>query len=253
MSKSISRRDFLKGSAASALGLAAASMLSGCANENQECPTQEKVECEATNGKDWLGVEPTIADSEIAQTIDCEVLVVGCGNAGNFAACSAAENGAKTICIDQWSELASSGIRDTLAAIGTKQQIANNDVPDKQKVIQLLQQQSNGYGSYDLHKLWADNSGEALDWYIDLLAKSGVHVLHEVDDHTLEHNYPMFDVGHSVQWEDHEYSSQFTMKYVVEYGKSIGVDYQWNKKMIKLVKEGEKVVGIIAQDTETDK
>lgn len=244
----ISRRDFLKGSAATALGLAATTMLGGCAS-NEECPSVEPCVCEPT-ANDWLGVAPEIADSEIVETIECDVLVVGCGCAGTFAACSAAENGAKTICIDQYPEGASSGIRDTLAAIGSKQQIANNDNPDKFKVIQMLQQQSNGYGSMELYNLWADNSGEAIDWYTDILAKNGIQFLHEVDDHSVPSNYPIADVGHSIQWGTNEYSSQFSMKFVNEYGKSIGVEYHHKTTMIKLTKDGNKVTGIIATNPE---
>lgn len=47
----------------------------------------------------WLGEAPSIAESEISQTLECEVLVVGAGTSGLFAACSAAEGGAKTLVI----------------------------------------------------------------------------------------------------------------------------------------------------------
>ena len=244
MKKNMTRRDFLKGTAVSALGIAATSLLGGCSAE-QECPTVEPCVCEPSKNA-WLGTAPEIADSEITKAIDCDVLVVGCGCAGTFAACSAAENGAKTICIDQYPEGASSGIRDTIAAIGSKQQIANNDNPDKFKVIQMLQQQSNGYGSMELYHLWADNSGEAVDWYTDILDKNGIKFLHEVDDHTVPSNYPLADVGHSIQWGTNEYSSQFSMKFVNDYGKSIGVEYHFKTQMIKLTKDGNKVTGIIA-------
>lgn len=248
MNKNISRREFLKGTAASALGLAATGLLAGCSS-NEECPTVEPTVCEPSK-TDWLGTAPVISESDIAETISCDVIVVGNGTAGAFAACSAAENGAKTICIDQFPEGASSGIRDTIAAIGSKQQIANNDNPDKFQVIQMMMQQSNGYGNFDLYRLWADNSGEAIDWYTDILEKNGVHFLHEVDDHSVPSNYPLADVGHSIQWENHEYSEQFTLQFVNEYGKSIGVEYHFETKMIELTKDGNKVTGLIATNAE---
>ena len=49
----------------------------------------------------WLGTAPVIADSDIVDTFETEVLVVGGGTGGLFAACSAAENGAKTLVIDK--------------------------------------------------------------------------------------------------------------------------------------------------------
>ena len=48
---------------------------------------------------DWLGEAPEITD--VAATYDTEVLVIGAGTAGWFAACSAVEEGAKTILIRQ--------------------------------------------------------------------------------------------------------------------------------------------------------
>lgn len=49
----------------------------------------------------WPGTAPVIADSDIVETYETEVLVVGGGTGGLFAACSAAENGAKTLVIDR--------------------------------------------------------------------------------------------------------------------------------------------------------
>ena len=67
----------------------------------------------------WLGKAPEIADSQITETFQTEVLVVGGGTGGLFAACSAAENGAKTLVIDK---VTSGGIRDDLGAINSRYQ-----------------------------------------------------------------------------------------------------------------------------------
>ena len=50
------------------------------------------------------------------------MLVVGAGSSGSFAAAAAAEAGAKTILIEKFGHDMASGIRDTLAACGSKQQ-----------------------------------------------------------------------------------------------------------------------------------
>ena len=44
-------------------------------------PAQQPTE-EASSTADWLGEEPEIAESDIKQTVDCEVLVVGAGWSG---------------------------------------------------------------------------------------------------------------------------------------------------------------------------
>ena len=48
---------------------------------------------------DWLGQEPEIAEEEITAEYECDVLVIGAGTAGTFAAAAAVEEGAKTILI----------------------------------------------------------------------------------------------------------------------------------------------------------
>lgn len=91
--KGISRRDFLKGTAAGALGVAAAGLLGGCASttEKQECPPCESTSSASSAG--WPAVEALepkvpmegvvafvkepIADSEIVKTENVDVVVCG--------------------------------------------------------------------------------------------------------------------------------------------------------------------------------
>ena len=89
-------------------------------------PAQQSTE-ETSSTADWLGEAPEIAESDIKQTVDCEVLVVGAGSSGTFAAAAAAEAGAKTILIEKFGHDMASGIRDTLAACGSKQQQEDGD------------------------------------------------------------------------------------------------------------------------------
>ena len=109
---------------------------------------------------DWLGEAPVIEESQVVDTLETEVLVIGAGTAGLFAACAAVEEGAKTLLIEKMDEeFGGSGIRDTLGAIGSREQLEDGDNPDKFDVITELYRQSNGYGDQRLYKLWADNSG----------------------------------------------------------------------------------------------
>ena len=118
--KGISRREFLKGTAASALGVAALGLLGGCAAENEPtvnepCPTAESA------ADDWLGQEPQIDAEAIKETLETEVLVVGAGTGGMFAACSAAENGAKVLVVETY--LTGGGIRDDMGAFNSRYQM----------------------------------------------------------------------------------------------------------------------------------
>ena len=200
-------------------------------------------------GQDWLGQEPEIAEGDIVQTVDCEVLVVGAGSSGCFAAASAAEAGAKTILIEKFGHDMASGIRDTLAGCGSKQQIADGDDVDKKDAVRYLCNWSQGYTKRSLAQLWADKSGETMDWFADRLAEGGMAFRHEIDDHTLPSNYEVLDVGHSTQYED-EYYDQMTMDIVLDYARSKGLEVQYEITMVKLEKAEGRVTGLIAKNAD---
>lgn len=198
---------------------------------------------------DWLGTAPEIKESDVVKTVDTEVLVIGAGTAGLFAACAAVEEGAKTVLIEKFGEdYGGSGVRDTLAAIGSKQQIENKDNPDKFDVITEMYRQSNGYGDQRLYKVWADYSGEAIDWYTERMAEAGYRFLHEVDDHSHTVRYPVYDVGHSIQFSDlgDDYEGK-TAEALKAYAKGLGLEIHYDTSLVELIKEGDKVTGIYAK------
>ena len=196
---------------------------------------------------DWLGEAPVIADSDVVETIDTEVLVIGAGTAGLFAACAAVEEGAKTILIEKMDEeFGGSGIRDTLAAIGSREQLADGDNPDKFAVITEMYRQSNGYGDQRLYKLWADNSGEAIDWYTDRVTEGGLRFRHEVDSHAEQVRYPIFDVGHSLQMSDTQGEHGATANILKKYGMELGLEIHYKTSLVSLIREEKAVTGIYA-------
>ena len=59
------------------------------------------ISCIKENGPATATNEPpSQTHNRVKQTVDCEVLVVGAGSSGSFAAAAAAEAGAKTILSD---------------------------------------------------------------------------------------------------------------------------------------------------------
>ncbi len=200
---------------------------------------------------DWLGEEPEIAESEIAETVDTEVLVVGAGHSGSFAACSAVENGAKTLLIEKMNHDLASGIRDTLAAVNSRQQVENRDNPDADTVIRYICDWSQGYAKRSLVKTWAENSGETMDWFAERIAATDRlgGFLHEVDEHRPEDNYPAYDVGHSIQYTG-EYYEQLTMDVLLEYAQGLGLEVRYETPMVKLETKDGRVTGVIAKDSE---
>ena len=206
-----------------------------------------EVPAEADSAADWLGEAPVIAEADVVETFDTEVLVIGAGTAGLFAACSAVEEGAKTILIEKMNaEYGGSGIRDTLGAIGSREQLADGDNPDKFAVITELYRQSNGYGDQRLYKVWADNAGEAIDWYTDRLTEGGLRFHHEVDSHAESVRYPIYDVGHSLQMSDTEGAHGATANILKQYALGLGLEIHYDTSLVSLIKEDGAVIGIYA-------
>lgn len=243
----ISRRNFLTGSAAA--GALAAFSLAGCAPQGAvSSKANAAPNSSAETTTDWLGSAPAITEDQVKKTFDADVIVVGAGTSGLFAACSAIEQGASCIVIDKLaSDVIGNGIRDTFAGVGSKQQLADGQNPNKFDVINELVRQSNGYGDDRLYKLWADLSGEAMDWYTDRLAEKGTAFMHEFDDHSNPTRFVSHEVGHSIQWGDMESSKQYASSIILEYGLSKGLEHHSDTTLLSLIKENSRVVGLYAQ------
>lgn len=210
-------------------------------------PAEQPLEEDAS--ADWLGEEPVVDEADITETVECEVLVVGAGSSGCFAAAAAAEAGADTLLIDRFGHDMASGIRDTLAACGSSEQQADGADVDKQVAARYICDWSQGYARYSLAKLWADRSGETIDWYTNVLAESGVSFRHEIDEHQAS-NYQYLDVGHSIQYTDN-YTETLAMDAVLDYAEGHGLTVRYETTMVKLEKDGSgRVTGIIAKNAD---
>lgn len=176
---SFSRRHFitstLAASAAAALGLA------GCApqgtptaatgGEAAEGAAASNTPAEGVPSADapaWLGEAPAITDADCAETVDCEVLVIGAGCSGLVAANFAAMEGAKTLLIEKFEK--GTGLRGSaIGAVGSrKQQEAGVNI-DPQEICNDLVHYSLNNANMDLYQLWAAHSAEAVNWYCDLV------------------------------------------------------------------------------------
>lgn len=126
----LSRRRFLQGAGAAG-ALAAISATLGCAPQ-AAAPAEETAQGEASAQNAWLGAEPEIAESGIVETFETEVLVVGGGTSGLFAAASAAESGAKTMVVEKFE---GGGIRVGFGALNSRLQNEAGIVPEKHKIV----------------------------------------------------------------------------------------------------------------------
>ncbi len=107
-----SRRDFLKGAALTSAALAGASFLSACSsgtsseNVSSDSATADSGRVTGYCGPgDWLGEAPAVADSQITDTIDVDVVILGNGHSGVGAAMGATDAGLTAAVIEKqaWS------------------------------------------------------------------------------------------------------------------------------------------------------
>ena len=143
----ISRRNFLSGAAVMGAALAGVAGLSGCApstasSKDKAAASSESsattVGYDGTGALPWLGEKPEIADADVAESIDADVVVVGLGCAGVPAARAAAEAGAKVVCLETSSKLNSAASDMAIFGGQTQAQWGRGDgFLDKKMVVNM--------------------------------------------------------------------------------------------------------------------
>lgn len=114
----------------------------------------------------WLGCPPDIADSEVEQTLEADVVVVGAGLAGVAAARAAAELGCTVVILEKCS--APQARSGDFAVLDS--QVADvwgrRDV-DKVQIVNDLMRDMAYKPSQSILRRWAQEAGEAFDWYLE--------------------------------------------------------------------------------------
>lgn len=116
--------------------------------------------------EEWVTKEPEIKDSEINRTLETDIIIVGAGLAGVAAAREATELGAKVIVFEKCKiPQARSG---DFAILDSK--IAKKwgrDNIDKNQLVADLMKDMGYRVNQAILKTWAENAGEAFDWYLE--------------------------------------------------------------------------------------
>lgn len=172
----LSRRSFLTGAAASG-ALAAVGALAGCSPQ-----ASAKADDTANNTKQASGEakasvfdKPASVASQVKETKDYDVVVVGGGNSGVVGALELAQLGAKVLLIEQTS--ACTIYAGDIDALDSTIQKDKGIEIDKEWVIKDLVRYGQGKVDESLIRQWAYNAGSFIDWYQTNLQKKGLDVM----------------------------------------------------------------------------
>jgi hypothetical protein len=242
----LSRRYFLKGVAASAVGVAAGSVL-------EPSPGNAEAISNKNANPAWLEEAPVISDDKIADTITADIVVVGGGNAGSMCAMAAAEKGGATIAVIE------SQARDKISYYGlhdighlNSQYCLSRGIP-KIKVGEFVaewQRRNNNRSDPRLIKKFADNSGELVDWlmtYAPGEVLNSVSIITGLDSKTRQTNKRYFEMGAEIN-KFHCWKGSINMNYnkaaptYIARAEKQGAVWYWEHKGVVLITETSNVV-----------
>lgn len=254
MKNELSRRSFLKGAALSALAVGTMGMGTGVA----EAPVENEQGTGKWYDEKYFAKPAPITD--IVETIDADVVVVGAGNGGCVSVVSAAELGAKVVWVEK-----NAGPITWAGEIGAY----NSKLMKEKYGIEYTQEQLNEiindicrYGSYEVDQrliaLWVNESGRTMDWFVDKMKAKGIETFIETDmKKTLYKNEVQTHTVYKGEFKElgpNFMGSQVANPLWVEYAEEMGVTKLFLHTAKQLVQdENGKVTGIIVQRNEDGK
>jgi fumarate reductase flavoprotein subunit len=172
----LSRRGFLTGAAATG-ALAAMGALAGCSPKASAEATQENGAGSAAEGAKTASVfdQPESVASQVKETKDYDVVVVGGGNSGVVGALELAQLGANVLLVEQTT--ACTKYAGDIDALDSQIQKDQGIDIDKEWVIKDLVRYGQGKVDENLIRQWAYNAGAFIDWYQENMQKKGLDVM----------------------------------------------------------------------------
>lgn len=241
----VSRRGFLEAGTAMVAGLGLG-MFGSEASQAWAASEGDQSEVSAAAAEiDWLGVAPEISEDEITEVVDVEVLVVGAGVTGLFCAAGIGEAGGKTLVVEKKS--APGMFRTDIGGIDSRLQKELGVSVDKAAIVNDIQRYVSGQADGRLLKVWADESGEAVDWMLDMFDEAGIEYYLETDPGSEDMIYKEWTVTHGFN------DAATAMDALVGKVEGSGGDIRFNTRMLKLERvEDGRVTGAICQNLEDE-
>ena len=212
------------------------------------------------DANDWLGKEPDIDETAITETVDTDILIVGAGNGGMFAAAYAAANGLNFRVIEQ-----NANVQDTRHWYGAVDSAAAKEAgepaTDKAKLLSEISRYASGKCDQRVVKTWINESAAMHDfmrsiledkygWVCDFTSGSEAAWPTENAEHNTDYLFPV---------QEHNYMASESAsglarnELLLQYIQELGYDVDFKTSLAKLEKNSEgRITGIIAQNTEDD-
>lgn len=209
---------------------------------------------------DWLGKEPDIDETAITETVDTDILIVGAGNGGMFAAAYAAANGLNFRVIEQ-----NANVQDTRHWYGAVDSAAAKEAgepaTDKAKLLSEISRYASGKCDQRVVKTWINESAAMHDfmrsiledkygWVCDFTSGSEAAWPAENAEHNTDYLYPV---------QEHNYMASESAsgtprnELLLQYIQELGYDVDFKTSLAKLEKNSDgRITGVIAQSTEDD-
>ena len=212
------------------------------------------------DANDWLGKEPDIDETAITETVDTDILIVGAGNGGMFAAAYAAANGLNFRVIEQ-----NANVQDTRHWYGAVDSAAAKEAgepaTDKAKLLSEISRYASGKCDQRVVKTWINESAAMHDfmrsiledkygWVCDFTSGTEAAWPAENAEHNTDYLYPV---------QEHNYMASESAsglprnELLLQYIQELGYDVDFKTSLAKLEKNSDgRITGIIAQSTEDD-
>lgn len=256
------RRDFLKGAAATAATVAFTGVMAGCSpktNEGNAIPDEVNLNSKWYD-ESYLKKPALIKD--IAETVDVDVVVVGAGNGGCISAVSALDLGAKVAWVEQNPGVIT--FAGEIAALNSKIAMEKFGVSYTEEERNKIVNDICRYASYEndqrLVKIWAENSGRTMDWFVDKMEAKGVDMFLETDLYetstytTPAVTHTVFKKGEFAEMGPNYMGSQLANPVWEQYADEMGVQKFFQHTAKQLIKDDNgKITGIIVQRNEDEK
>ena len=209
---------------------------------------------------DWLGKEPDIDEAAITETVDTDILIVGAGNGGIFAAAYAAANGLNFRVIEQ-----NGNVQDTRHWYGAIDSAAAKEAgekpADRAKLLSEISRYASGKCDQRVVKTWINESAAMHDfmrsiledkygWTCDFTSGAEAAWPAENAEHNTDYLFPV---------QEHNYMASESVsgkprnELLLDYIRELGYDVDFKTSLAKLEKDSTgRITGIIAQSTEDD-